>query len=550
MNSFNLSEAFGEVSEQFVAEELDAGAMIPQEELITEPSGREHIMMTENIEKKSRSLWLRGGIAAAIVGVLIAGNLAVIYGLGRIGKNGSSVVTSTTSTEEITDTTCGTELTETTSTTLVKEKVTVPNFIGKAWDEAIKLAHSCGLYLDTTETFDSAPEGTVFAQSVAPDETVDKGSFIPVNVSKGEEMIIRHYCFDRNGKPVTELDWAEYDGEGWNVISDGTDQFQPKGNSLYRLRDNQMILTLNNPLQYMFVGDEFSNEEVEVIYERITAVGSDWYLIDVWLHIDDGSGIDDYACFWVNRKTGKSTQASFRVKTSEFEIDPNNHNDDDDWILARDDGSGYIKITTGFNRDSVLYPSPDEDVFYVIYEDSYILKVPAPGHGDIKVIKTRKSPLDSVYNDSVYNIVPLRNGIILLSCSRLQDRMEDEGRNNDVTNRILLELNLKEGCVKELQKAKWFNMNLVGGKIICWLIDDQHEKLAEYLPENNSFKTIAILDDYRDGEMITSNVCSDAVIIQSPSESIMNEKPDLLVSIIDGKITELPIVKSKVTSNE
>ena len=95
MKTTDIMEALGEVPEDLVIRALSAA-----DDRMAAPAEREQIMMiTEHEEKRSRRrIWLRGGIAAAIAGVLLAGNLALLYSLGKIGRNGSSVAETTVST--------------------------------------------------------------------------------------------------------------------------------------------------------------------------------------------------------------------------------------------------------------------------------------------------------------------------------------------------------------------------------------------------------------------------------------------------------------------
>lgn len=89
MDEKKLLSLIGQVSPELIEKTLPE-----TEDISAAPEEKERIMMTNYTEaKRGRAAWLRGGIAAAVVGVLLIGNIALISGLGKIGKGGSSVVT-------------------------------------------------------------------------------------------------------------------------------------------------------------------------------------------------------------------------------------------------------------------------------------------------------------------------------------------------------------------------------------------------------------------------------------------------------------------------
>ena len=64
------------------------------EDISAESAGKEQITMFTNTETKRRgAFWLRGVIPAAIAGVLLAGNIALLAVLGKIGRSGTQALT-------------------------------------------------------------------------------------------------------------------------------------------------------------------------------------------------------------------------------------------------------------------------------------------------------------------------------------------------------------------------------------------------------------------------------------------------------------------------
>ena len=72
--------------------------------------------------------------------------------------------------------------------TAASQLVTVPNLVGKTYEEAKALLEKEGLICDKTETYDATVEkGVVISQDKQPDEMLKKGSKVVLTVSLGEE---------------------------------------------------------------------------------------------------------------------------------------------------------------------------------------------------------------------------------------------------------------------------------------------------------------------------------------------------------------------------
>ena len=72
--------------------------------------------------------------------------------------------------------------------TAASQLVTVPNLVGKTYEEAKALLEKEGLTCDKTETYDATVEkGVVISQDKRPDEMLKKGSKVVLTVSLGEE---------------------------------------------------------------------------------------------------------------------------------------------------------------------------------------------------------------------------------------------------------------------------------------------------------------------------------------------------------------------------
>ena len=531
MKTTDIMEALGEVPEDLVIRALSAA-----DDRMAAPAEREQIMMiTEHEEKRSsRRIWLRGGIAAAIAGVLLAGNLALLYSLGKIGRNGSSVAETTVSTPaEITETTeqtteTATETTETTTTTADPNKVIVPNFYGMDYDKAVKLAESCGLILSVSESSGWQPPGDIGDQSVSSDEAVDKGTHILVNLD------IPRFEFDKDGKPV-RIDFT-YKRKPFDpadipvhILTDGQYQFQTRGNSLYRTDNDQLIMTIEDPQQYLDA--EIKDFQTAVEFDSIQAVGTDWYLISASIYYyPDEWHFWKCVSFWNNRKTGKSEPAVYTLKRSDLNIKP-------EW----DDAYGGDFF--GYEGDSVtefvsvfqdhIAAAPDGSGVY-IGNHTFILHVPTPGNGKLRVYETGTN----IPYYKIDQVLPLENRKILFNVYYSSEDGTDPWPDSG-----LFELDPANGNIRTIGKNFEVKMYRINQKIICLIHDapnhnKPNQRIAEYLPESRSFRTIADLKDITwDLELTETGISNDALIL-SPQDWDDNI-PDLLVSLKDGKVTEL-----------
>nr|MCR5306563.1 hypothetical protein [Oscillospiraceae bacterium] len=105
------------------------------------------------------------------------------------------------------------------------------------------------------------------------------------------------------------------------------------------------------------------------------------------------------------------------------------------------------------------------------------------------------------------------------------------------------ELDPANGNIRTIGKNFEVKMYRINQKIICLIHDapnhnKPNQRIAEYLPESRSFRTIADLKDITwDLELTETGISNDALIL-SPQDWDDNI-PDLLVSLKDGKVTEL-----------
>lgn len=91
-----------------------------------------------------------------------------------------------------TDPAAGTELTEGSKVIMYvsqgKEKVEVPNLVGKTYDEAVAALTELGLNANPTEEYSDKASGTVLSQTQSAGKKVEKGSTIDFVFSKGKEQ--------------------------------------------------------------------------------------------------------------------------------------------------------------------------------------------------------------------------------------------------------------------------------------------------------------------------------------------------------------------------
>ena len=92
-----------------------------------------------------------------------------------------------------TDPAAGTEVTEGSKVKMYvskgKERVEVPNLVGKTYDEAVAALSALGLNANPTEEYSDKASGTVLSQTQSAGKKVEKGSTIDFVVSKGKEQL-------------------------------------------------------------------------------------------------------------------------------------------------------------------------------------------------------------------------------------------------------------------------------------------------------------------------------------------------------------------------
>ena len=573
MKTTDIMEALGEVPEDLVIRALSAA-----DDRMAAPAEREQIMMiTEHEEKRSRRrIWLRGGIAAAIAGVLLAGNLALLYSLGKIGRNGSSVAETTVSTTA--DTTETTEqTTETTTETTFDwenaDHAVTPLLVGMNLEEATKKARACGFNVEVISTVnDSTAAGTVIWQNYSPGGWHFPGDSISVQVSSGKldsllnfELRENGYCVVEcraeafitipskyKGLPVTEIAEGAFSDDYMTVvvpnsvtkigyfdesctmrgntgsyaeayakdhqiefisdsISCGESHYQMIDNSLYRIEDNKKLFTVDQPQQYL-QKPAVDADSIVVKFEEITDVGDGWYFLagtaedplnasgnNEYLHVFS------YIYFWFNETTGELKPALFSAEERDI-------------LHAEYLKKEYSSPWNNLFSHSTIYPDPDGGAVYTTI-NSVLVRIPAPGNGKLSAFMPEQC--NGFYD---FEITPLRGGKVLTLW--VDSEKTDSGiYEMDIagkTTRFLTDQYIPDYII------------FTGNRYIC--LDSRAKKLLEYFPENNRFETIAALKTNCWYELFSFT--DDSVyLIPDPEDSDGN--PDLLVSLIDGKITEL-----------
>lgn len=584
MNSFNLSEAFGEVSEQFVAEELDAGAMIPQEELITDPSGMEHIMMTENNEKKNPSIWLRSGIAAAAVIVLIAGNIALLYSLGKIGRGSSSQTPLTSDTTEITDTTADTteSTSKTTSIAPDKKLVEVPNFEGKDYDEAVIIAESLGLCLSKAGVEDTNPAGmlisqanVIISQDVTPSSQVSEGSVIKVVVSAGVPESRLDFELRENGYCVVKCN--EFDKTAFC----GTIPSKYKGLPVTEIADgvfcdyNGSYITVPNSITK--IGDRAFSDTAEVMFYGYPGSYAESYakqhqysfLDDTLLYGEYHYQVIDNSVYRVedNKKLFSVDNPQQYLESPPIETDCvtvrmesiTNAGDDwsfvecfvDDCLINNDANCKHVffwynektgalkhrefsaedmkKLNAAISYQSQDYFEPWDDIWSIgsVFPDpdGNAIYTSFLGLAILRIPVPGTGELSACrlpdVNTDCHFFVPLKGGKILVG-----------------TFDGMIELNLANHSQRSLQmqynSCEWW---YTGKRYFCLTDTDTGCTLLEYFPDSNSFRIIANFDwsgySLRD--------CTDEEARLTPWGDHEPFEPDYAVSLQDVKITEIPL---------
>lgn len=339
-----------------------------------------------------------------------------------------------------------------------------------------------------------------------------------------------HYHFDENG--VLQPREAEYD----DLISDGTHHFKQIENSVYRTEDNLPIITVRHPEQYLEENDK--NKRIHIILLSIEAVGNDWYFIGFEMADYEGYWIRNLY-FWANSKTGKTEYVDLRVKKSEYHIEVPKPTSDDEENNINGKSEYYELGLCGVSA------AADGKSIYAAYSP-YIIQIPIPGNGNIKLYDTGLGQITLRYDDggyedhcfAFYNLDVLDNGNILFYVKYIRNDEPYPGGHNECG---IYELNPSDGTVKQLQKNICVNMFRVEDKWICYKYGKTigEEELAEYLPESNRFRTIAKLDNPM---MTVEDISKDAVLLVDwyDSSEIMETEPEILVSLMDGKKTVLP----------
>ena len=498
MKNTDIMEALGDVPEDLVMNALSSA-----DALTAFPAEREQITMTENREtKSSRIRWLRGGIAAAAVIVLIAGNIALLYSLGKIGRGGSSQTPLTSDTTVLTETT--EQTTETTKETALTHETTEI----------------------TTETEWTDTEEEQYTETTAV-----------------------HYEFDKDGKIVPMKD----DDREWDpavdipahILTDGKYQFQTRGNSLYRTDNDLLIVTVDNPQQYLDEADADINFQYAVNFRSIQEVGTDWYLItsDVAYHYPDPSaGWPDIwgPSFWYNRKTGKSEPATYTLKNSDLFTEQ-------EWKERYSDtDSDYRDEAFSFLDSSPA--APDGSGVYIVVYNTFIVFVPTPGNGKLRIYKTETGFPDL----SICEVIPLENGKVLFSVFYRGIGPYTGASGLDQCG--LFELDTTDGGIRPVRTGvQIFGMCRSEEKIYClvygfdgeyktdegWSEYLQSSELAEYLPESRSFRTVFDMEQNISWIIGDYAISGDNVILYPWGDAGWECDPDVLVSLKDGKMTIL-----------
>lgn len=583
MNSFNISEAFGEVDERFVAEELDAGVTVSQENYITAPSGRECSEMTENNEKKSRSLWLRGGIAAAAVIVLAAGNIALLYSLGKIGRGGSSQMPLTTDPAETTVTTADTteSVSKTTGTAAEIRKVEVPNFEGRNYDEAVTLAKSRGLCLEKADVEDTSPAGTVISQDVTPSSQVWEGSVIKVGVSSGVPEGILDFELRENGYCVVKCN--EFDKTAFC----GTIPSKYKGLPVTEIADgvfcdyNGSYITVPNSITK--IGDRAFSDTAEVMFYGYPGSYAESYakqhqysfLDDTLLYGEYHYQVIDNSVYRVedNKKLFTVDNPQQYLESPPIDTDSvtvrmeSITNAGEDWSFVKcnvedcliNQDANYSNVYFWYNEKTgalkqrkfsaeeikkinaaISYDSQDYQDYIEPWDNvGYLESVfPDPdgnaiytsdgGPVILRIPVPGKGELSACrlphVNTDCHFFVPLKGGKILVG-----------------TFDGMIELNMANHSQRSLQmqynSCEWW---YTGKRYICLSKDEETEyRLLEFFPDSNSFRIIADLDGI--GYEPTLRDCTDEEARLTPWGDHDPFVPDYAVSLKDGKITELPL---------
>lgn len=594
MRNTDIMEALGDVPEDLVMNALSSA-----DDLTAFPAEREHIMMTENKDTKSRRrLWLRGGIAAAAVIVLIAGNLALLYSLGKIGRGGSSQAPLTGTEAETTGTDADTteSTAETTDATLpiydepdipdglhYADQVVVPNLIGMSYEEAVKTANACGFpYVEMVSVNDTTPARTVTWQDPDPDVLSYNLNYITLHVSNGIpdtklafELRETGYCVVNlygypevtipskyKGLPVTEIDCRDRsvntvsipdsvtkikDGafpddtilrgnagsyaEAYakqhqlsfisnSTIRCGGYHYRTADNSLYRTEDNKKLFTVEHPEQYYHRKPALDTDSIVIGFDEITNAGDGWYFLCGTAEDPLNACLStqyypnsDYFYLWFNEHTGELKQAVCSEEEREL------------IHTAYLENGGFAYRWNGvLTYTTAIYPDPDGGAVYTCIKRS-VVRIPVPGNGGISIIY---SPDDLLgYDIDGYPFAPLRGGKILW--------------NREADTDGLFEVDPAEkSCRCLTDQYDPYDIVYAGNRYICLVYDYDYppdgQKLLEYLPESNSFRLVAAIEELDDFYRIGGFTDDSVVLFHDPDRE---GAPDLRVSLKDGKITKI-----------
>lgn len=332
----------------------------------------------------------------------------------------------------------------------------------------------------------------------------------------------QYYHFE-DGKAAVYT-WPE--GYKPQIISDGTYYFSTKNNSLYRRDNNQLIMTVQNPQQYLKT-DGAKGKQPLVDYQNIVAVGDKWYFVVAHIGyegVNDWNGkanftLETELLYWVNRQTGTAeicpapTNDLYDVIEGTEGHDPRNY--------GHGDPDEKYEIGT-----ALWQGDPDGTAVYATdYTEQLVIRMPVPGAGKNTAYYAKHQAGTLMTNF----FTPIGNGKVLILANAQGQYL------------ALNELNTADGSMKLLTDSyTGHDIHNVHGRILSagWNTASGKEDLIEYFPATGKTAAVAALGS--EYSMLIADVSRDAVIISAMWETNHYEdQPDLLVSLTDGKVTEL-----------
>ena len=326
------------------------------------------------------------------------------------------------------------------------------------------------------------------------------------------------------------------------ILTDGQYQFQTRGNSLYRTDNDQLIVTVENPQQYLDEADK--NCQYAVEFDSIQAVGTDWYLINAEVcYFSARSNCWFCPCclsFWYNRKTGKSEPATYTLKRSDLNIKP----EWDEMYGGNLFGEGSVDSVTRLVAGEA---APDGSGVYTCDFNTFIVFIPTPGNGKLRIYETG-TEIQNYWG--VNDVFPLENGKVLFSV--VYAGKDDPYPLGDQCG--LFELDPTNGSIRPVRTGvQIFGMCRSGEKIYCLVygIDGEYKtdegvteflyssELAEFLPESKSFRTVFDMENNISWIIGYYAISGDNVILYPWGDAGWECDPDVLVSLKDGKMTIL-----------